>query len=325
MRYTDPNTPSIYIPLSEVHNQYLIYQHPEIVEFIASLSENITFLKIEYETIPIFPSLSRFKKLKTLSLFGCRIQSMTDDLSDCESLIELDLSRNGLITIPDLRRLTQLKTIRFSANQLTSMPLMPVSIRHIHADYNDIKDLSSLTHLPNIEVIYISDNEVEAIPPLSSRRIRILEAQNNPRLSKMGNVYCDDENDVWGKFDLTNTLIHKLAKQLNIDKVFDPTIPRFNQMEFRITEWGINQYLMIGQGTNLFVKATLQMLEHQRRLNYTFYLAKCRRRLRHWLYTRVLEPLMERKYHPQKLINYVHANPLVQDVDQISSDAFLDK
>jgi hypothetical protein len=248
---------------------------------------------------------------------------MPDDLSDCESLIELDLSRNKLTTIPDLRRLTQLQDISVTANQLSSMPLMPVSIRKIYAGYNQIKDLSSLTHLPNIEVIYISNNEIEVIPPLSSRCIRILKAQNNPQLSKMGNVYCDDENDVWEKFDLTNTPIHKLAKQLNIDKVFDPTVPRFHQIEFRI-EWGINQYLMIGPGTNLFVKATLQMLEKQHRLNYTFYLEKCRRRLRRWLYTRVLEPLMERKYHPQKLINYVHANPLVQDVDQISSDAFLD-
>jgi len=59
MRYTD-NSPSIYIPLSEEQNQYLIYQHPPIVEFIASLSEDITFLKIEYETIEIFPSLSFF-------------------------------------------------------------------------------------------------------------------------------------------------------------------------------------------------------------------------------------------------------------------------
>ena len=71
----------------------------------------------------LFKKLNLLKQPITLSMQNCKINMLPNEVSECDKIMELDLSFNNLKTIPiEAFKLKNLKTLRLSYNELTTVP-----------------------------------------------------------------------------------------------------------------------------------------------------------------------------------------------------------
>lgn len=144
---------------------------------ISSLSETIGQLKkltildicfCEITSLP--PTISQLSNLRKLALAGNLLHDFPRDILMLSNLEELDAQENKFSYIPeDLHRLKKLKTLNVASNQLNSIPhdFQVTALQVLDLSHNNIATLpenSYLFKLPNLECIYLSDNQLTELP-----------------------------------------------------------------------------------------------------------------------------------------------------------------
>ncbi|KDO35366.1 hypothetical protein SPRG_00215 [Saprolegnia parasitica CBS 223.65] len=114
--------------------------------------------------------IERAKATGILSLHGCKLKRIPDDVFGIEKLNTLDLSNNELTEIPAaIGQLINLKTLKLDSNQLSSLP-----------------DLSALTKLTNL----VLDNNKLATLQALPMGLTKLSARNNQLLALPPTLCC---------------------------------------------------------------------------------------------------------------------------------------
>ncbi len=85
-----------------------------------------------------------------------------------DNIIELDLSRKGLNTIPNLTRFKNLKKLFLDCNKISDIsPLQYLTnLKELWLNVNYINDISPLQYLTNLEVLKLHSNNISDITHL---------------------------------------------------------------------------------------------------------------------------------------------------------------
>lgn len=98
------------------------------------------------------------------------LNSLPDDITN------LDLRHNNLTYIPDLSRFNKLTYLNVSFNQLTSLPLLPDSLKKLYCDDNQLTNLPSLPN--SLKILICNDNQLTYLPSLPNS-LQELECYRN--------------------------------------------------------------------------------------------------------------------------------------------------
>ncbi len=305
-----------------------------IEAFLASLPDDIQTIQIEHEDIPVFPSLARFSLMTNFRLIGCNTETLPADLGQNTNLCFVDVSNNRLANMPDLRTLTNLIFLNVGYNFLTNLSWMPTqSIVYLDVGRNQIRDMTPLSALTDVRYLNLQHNRIETMPVVNSNHIQTIDLTGNPLCPKLRHVAAENwlipfhhhhpGNYIVGwDLILTQTPIHHMIRDTNLKFLThsgDLTTTFYNSIRSSIY---YGQLIILQENQTEFHAFYMKLLNRLYSFRRTFYLGKCRRRLRHWLFTRVLEPLMERKYHPDKLAHYIDHHPEILDPMEIAEAAF---
>ena len=108
--------------------------------------------------------------------------------SDLEKVTELNLFDNQLTDVKGLEKLTQLKKLFLSNNQLTEVPKGLEKLTQLtdlwltHNQLTDVKGLEKLTQLKGLD---LNTNQLTSVQGLEKlTQLKILDLTNNPELTK---------------------------------------------------------------------------------------------------------------------------------------------
>ncbi len=102
------------------------------------------------------------KNLKYLLLKNVDMNTL--DISSCDSLEYLDLSRNNIKFLPDLSRLKHLRTLYLYSNVMETLPPLPPSLEVIFAYDNNLVNISAIHNLPHLIKARFENNKITKKP-----------------------------------------------------------------------------------------------------------------------------------------------------------------
>ncbi len=296
-----------------------------IEEYMASLPDDVTQLQIQNENIPVFPSLARFPFLQSFLLISCQTETLPSDLGQNTELQTLNVSRNRLTTMPDLRSLFQLTQVSMHNNAIRDVSFLPNNLCHLDAAYNLIDDLQPLANFVNLRHVNVHHNRIVRAPPFTIRFMNLSENPLHVFSGLGGHVFSGLGGHVFSGlvgssskgFDLwiTNTPIHAIMKEINWRILGQPN-QQTNHFSARLLSsimagarllssimagrlilyqrWNEKEY-----ASSLFA-CWMEFLDRLYRFRWMFHVGKCRRRLRQFAFG-VIQRFAERKYHPSEL------------------------
>ena len=130
---------------------------------------NLKELRLNNNEMISFPSISNLIYLETLILDDNNIEALTNDLSGLIGLKTFSAKNNRIEGISALDTLTSLEFLDLSNNNLGAVGL------------GISPDFSSLSSAPNLEELYLNDNNLTSISGLSDKNLplKILHLENN--------------------------------------------------------------------------------------------------------------------------------------------------
>lgn len=290
-----------------------------LAEFLDQLyADTLVGLEVYDDDIPVMPSLARFTSLQKVILIRCRLEHIPPStFSENKRLTELVVEDNPRLThLPDLRSLRHLHKLTACCNALMAFPLLPRTIR----------------------VVELHNNLLRKIPRSIPFLFQYLNLDNNPIME-------------WNTFDMALCQLHDvftadLSEQTNQPHgISFKKCPLISFMEHMSIRQLMDKYHVVFQGNMITDSIFLFSYGYQYKLIsfYPFralpaywhidtsvlhnissllmrirrfmYLAKCRHRLRRWLYDKVIGPMNEKKYHPDKLHQVVALHEEQEDID----------
>ena len=144
--------------------------------------ESIQQLNLNDMGITSLDGLEYFSSLQILELKN----NMIDDLTPLQGLTELevlDLSNNDIYDIYPLSDLTYLNELDVSHNDITVIPSNFKSLDQLNLldiSHNRITRLSPLASMTSIKRLFMNDNMISDIQPLSTLTLQILYLAGNP-------------------------------------------------------------------------------------------------------------------------------------------------
>jgi len=271
-----------------------------IEEYIASLPDDVTQLQIQYENIPVFPSLARFPFLQSFLLISCQTETLPSDLGQNTELQTLNVSRNRLTTMPDLRTLFRLTKVSMHNNAIRDVSFLPNNLCHLDAAYNLIDDLQPLANFVNLRHVNVHHNRIVRAPPFTIRFMNLSENPLHVFSGLGGHVFSGSSKgfDLW----ITNTPIHAIMKEINWRILGQPDQNFSARLHSSIMagrlilyqRWNEKEY-----ASSLFA-CWMEFVDRLYRFRWMFHVGKCRRRLRQFAFG-VIQRFAERKYHPSEL------------------------
>jgi Leucine-rich repeat (LRR) protein len=183
-----------------------------------------------------------------------------------------------------------IEVINVSLTGITSLPSLKKFKKLKKLECNNNK-LTSLPHLnETLELLNCRNNQLTSLPPL------------NEKLEKL---YCSNNK---------LTSLPPLNENLEILSCFNNNLiclPSFNN-NLKILFCTVNPIWEIIKNNNFnIIKIKVQILNNFR---YLYYSLKFKKRFRDWLWVRVREPKIRKKYHPNYLIENLHENT---DLDEV--------
>lgn len=114
-------------------------------------------------------SVYQFPNLKMLTLKGCGLKTLPNELANLKDLRVIDLGSNKLTSFPSvLSKLPNLVLIHLENNQLSTLPAEVASLSNLeelHAENNQLSSLSpELGNLKKLSTFYIHQNNLETVP-----------------------------------------------------------------------------------------------------------------------------------------------------------------
>jgi len=177
-----------------------------------------------------------------------------------EDIFTLDISRNGIQSLPELTRFPNLTSLNCSDNRLTSLPALPQNLQVLYCRNNQLTSLptlpqnltslycrnNQLTSLPtlpeNLQVLYCYNNQLTYLPTLPEN-LQVIYCNNNPIYKIVNN---NSLFNVKQNIQIINNFRHvyycvKFKKQLRKwlwEKVREPNIMKMYHPKYLIENLG---------------------------------------------------------------------------------------
>ena len=202
------------------------------------------------------------------------IETYLNSLSD--NIPTIDISVEGIKSLPDLTRFKNLEVLVCSNNQLTLLPTLPQNLQILICDNNQLTSLPTLPQ--NLKELNCYNNKLTSLPTLP---------QN------LQELYCS-----YNKLTSLPTLPQNLktlycsSNKLNLLSTLPQNLEIFNCVNNPI-------YEIVQSNTLIKIKQKIQILNNFRHL---YYCLKFKKQLRKWLWEKVREPKIKKLYNPIYLI-----------------------
>jgi len=230
--------------------------------------------------------------IQALHLSCLRIISLPVDLSKFCQLTRLDLSLNKLTNLPNIVCLSSLECLNVHRNELTVLPELPEQLQSLVCGFNQ---LVKLPELPSaLKYLYASNNQLKVLPKLPETLLFM-----NCEFNQLTQLPVFNEGMV--DFDCSDNKLTRITQ---------------TPLSLRVLKCGNNQLISIKVSPDVEVfdfrnNPVCRVFRHHTRrhldkryklqvidgFNRTYYSGK----LREFLFTRVVEPFVRRKYHPDRL------------------------
>jgi Leucine-rich repeat (LRR) protein len=261
------------------------------------------------------------------------IETYLNSLS--EDILTLNISGKckGIKSLLDLTRFKNLKTLKCSDNQLTSLPTLPQNIEKLYCYHNQLKSLPTLPQ--NLKELYCNSNQLTYLPNLP-QNLETLDCSNNklnllPTLPQNLEVLDCSDNQLTS----LPTLPQKLEKLICFDNqlTYLPTLPQ-NIEELNCSDNELNYlptlpqnleylycsnycsnnpiYEIVNNDSLITIKQNIQTLNNFRHLYYSL---KFNIKFEQWLLRSKEEKIME-QYHPDKIIKLLESGVDIFDLEQ---------
>lgn len=283
-----------------------------IEEYLSQLPADAKDIYLIGEGLTYLPSLARFTELKRLDVSHNRLTSLPDDLGKCTKLTHLSCHDNKLTTFPaSIVHLVHLKHIFCEENRITHFPdPMPPNIVTLIACKNQLASFPVLRDFPLLTYLNLTCNRLRILPNVSMPQLKYLAVTCNPLLRIDGSWKPD-------YFDCTNTTFMRRIDRINARFVHFQVVKKLratkNRRMLLVYVPNIETMHTSFPGGNPYRLQAMNLFNHQLeeliwKFRFAYYLGKCRRRLRQWLFSRVLLRISQEKYHPRKLQRFIDSD-----------------
>lgn len=262
-----------------------------IETYLNSLPDNTTQIDISSKNVCCLPDITRFTLLEILY---CDDNDLTSLPPLPESLRFLSCLSNKLRSLPPLPQ--KLEYIFCSYNPLTYLPLLPPNLLHLYCDKTVLTSLPVLP--PNLLHLYCAGNNLTSLPALPSTLQNLYCSHNKltsmPTLPESINGFAYCFNPIW---ENQRQIIrsHKTGDQSSIFI----TIKQINTY---------NSFHNLYAGDQSSVVITIKQINTYNSFRHLYYSLKFKNQFRNWLWEKVRKPKIEKKYHPNYLIQNLDEN-----------------
>jgi Leucine-rich repeat (LRR) protein len=104
------------------------------------------------------------------------IETYLNSLSKDILTLNISGKYKGIKSLLDLTRFKNLKTLKCSDNQLTSLPTLPQNLKNFDCSYNKLTLLPTLPQ--NLKKLYCSNNQLTYLPSLL-QNLEVLDCSDN--------------------------------------------------------------------------------------------------------------------------------------------------
>jgi Leucine-rich repeat (LRR) protein len=214
-----------------------------------------------------------------------------------KDIVSIDVSSKRINSLQDLTRFKNLQKLICCYNELTCLPNLPKNLEKLICYYNK---LTSLPILPqNLKKINCCNNELTSLPTLP-QNLQYLNCSNNKLTSlpilpqNLELLICSNNKLICLPTFLPQNLQQLVCSHNKLTSL--PTLPPNLQELFCYD----NPIWEIVNSNSLFqIKKNIQILNNLRDL---YYCLKFKKNLRKWLWEKVREPKIKKKYNPNYLV-----------------------
>ena len=145
--------------------EYLHFSNNNIkdIELVKSLT-NLNTLYCNGNKINDISPVTNLVNLIGLELNSNLIEEIPKEITSLKKLQKVDLSFNNIGSLPDLKGLDSLVTVRFSNNALNDEALIKIgelkNVRYLHLSENSFTKVPVLKNMKSVNILYISKNKI---------------------------------------------------------------------------------------------------------------------------------------------------------------------
>jgi internalin A len=169
----------------------------------------LTRLELARNKLQTLPELSGLAALTRIDLRE-NLLTQLDGMAGANRLESLDLSKNPLNSFAGLSENRELR--RLSINEIQEGRLSDIStlslsrLTEIRAGGNGFRSVKGFLAFPDLEVLVVSNNEIQSLQPLSSlKKLTYLEAVGNP----LSTQNCPLKDPDYCRFDWERILLNQ--------------------------------------------------------------------------------------------------------------------
>lgn len=136
-------------------------------------------LHLSQTRIRALPDLAPLAGLQSLSLLGCPLDALPDDIGQLGQLSRLELSRTGLTALPpSIGRLRRLQSLRLKKTPMAALPPelgQLCALQELDLRQTRLTDLEPVAALPSLKSLWVGGAPIAAAPtsPPASRRLHV--------------------------------------------------------------------------------------------------------------------------------------------------------
>jgi Leucine-rich repeat (LRR) protein len=183
-----------------------------------------------------------------------------------------------------------------SDNELRLLPIFNKNLTILRCSNNKLKFIQEFNE--NLEELYCSSNQLTFLPKLNK---------------KIRNLYCSSNKlTILPAFNVNLQEIYCINNKLEL-------LPQLNE-NLRILDYEKNPvYDIFDSNTLEIIKEKIEIIN---KFRYLYYILKFKKQFRIWLWKRVREPKIIKKYHPKYLLENLSEEI---ELDENKFDEFLEK
>lgn len=230
-----------------------------------------------------------------------------------EDILEINIIDKDLRYLPDLTRFKKLEILNCRINRLRYLPALPKSLKRLNCTDNRLINLPELPE--KLYELHCSHNLLNTLPNLP-KGLKTLNCSHNllsvlPILPEsLKNLYCCS-NDLIFIPNFPNSLQHISCHSNELITI--PIIPNFIYSMF-IYYRNNPIYNIVNNDNFDIVKKNIIIINNFRHL---YYCIKFRTQFRKYLWERVREPKIVKKYDPNYLIEHLGDDA---DLDEVLNE-----
>lgn len=254
-----------------------------VEEYFTKFPDNVKKIKVTMKSDHL-PNLSRFYQLEILECYFGKLTSLPVLPS---TLKELHCHCNHLTSLPALP--STLEILHCENNLLTHLPVLPSTLKELRCSSNK---LTGLPDLPSaLNEIYCNNNQLTKLPVLPGSLTRL---------------YCYN-NQLTSLPLLPSTLTRLYCSHNQLTSL--PLLPTTLEWLFCNNNPNMDCYLEIHEIPMAdFIAKIRNKMNIIHRFKHMFYTLKYKKQFHEWIWARVREPHIRKRYKPDNLIKLLEGS-----------------